>query len=104
MLGRGRFGEVVQSQLDIFALADEPLLAEAAAADAAWTHAEREESEELFGDYQLVVDAIGQRLYDIRESYAGTLDQATADDYRAAFDRGALKRFRRYASFLEAGE
>ncbi|MBA3401571.1 MAG: hypothetical protein H0U05_06225, partial [Actinobacteria bacterium] len=51
-----------------------------------------------------VVDAIGQRLYDIRESYAGTLDQATADDYRAAFDRGALKRFRRYASFLEAGE
>ena len=64
----------------------------------------REESEELFGDYQLVVDAIGERLYDIRETYAGTLDEPTADEYREAFDRAALKRFRRYASFLEDGE
>jgi len=104
MLKRGRFGKVVQRQLAIFALDDGGLLAEADAADAAWTRAEREESEELFGDYQLVVDAIGERLYEIRESYAGTLDQAIADDYRAAFNRAALKRFRRLASFLEDGE
>ena len=47
------------------------------------------------------MDAIGERLYDIRETYAATLEAGTADQYRDAFDRGARKRFGRYAAFLE---
>jgi len=97
---RGRFRELVESQLDLFA-SETDLLDEAAAADAAWTDADAAESEELFGDYQLVVDAIGDRLHQMRETYAGTLDEGTADDYRAAFDRAAKKRFGRLAAFLE---
>ena len=103
-LGRGRFHDLVQSQLDIFATDEAELLAEAADADTAWTEASREESEELFGDYQLVVDAIGERLYDLRETYAATLENGAAAEYRAAFTAAALKRFRRLASFLEGGE
>ena len=101
MLGRGRFHDVVSRQLDIFAEDEAELLAEAADANAAWTNASREESEELFGDYQLVVDAIGDRLYDVREAYAATLAEDAVDQYRAAFDAAARKRFRRLASFLE---
>jgi hypothetical protein len=101
MLRRGRFQDVVRRQLDIFAEDEAQLLAEASAADAAWTEAPREESEELFGDYQLVVDAIGERLYDVREAYAAMLAQDVAGEYRAAFDAAARKRFRRLASFLE---
>ena len=97
---RGRFRELVESQLDLFA-SETDLLDEAASADAAWTGADAAESEELFGDYQLVVDAIGERLHEMRETYAGTLDEGTADDYRAAFDRAAKKRFGRLAAFLE---
>ena len=97
---RGRFRELVENQLDLFA-SETDLLDEAAAADAAWTDADAAESEELFGDYQLVVDAIGERLHEMRETYAGTLDEGTADDYRAAFDRAARKRFGRLAAFLE---
>jgi len=104
MFGGGRFREVVRRQLDLFAEGEAALLEEGSTADRAWTDAAREESEELFGDYQLVVDAIGERLYDVRESYAGTLDETTADHYREAFNRAALKRFRRFASFLEEGE
>lgn len=104
MFGGRRFHEVVQRQLEIFAVDEAALLEEGEIADAAWTSAGRAESEELFGDYQLVVDAVGERLYDIRESYAGTLGETTVNDYRAAFNRAALKRFRRYASFLEEGE
>jgi len=103
MFGGSRFREVVQRQLDVFAEDEAALLEEGSTADRAWTAAAREESEELFGDYQLVVDAIGERLYDVREAYAGTLDESTADDYREAFNRAALKRFRRFASFLEDG-
>ena len=47
------------------------------------------------------MDTIGERLYDRREAYAATLDEPTADDYRADFNAAALKRFRRFASFLE---
>jgi hypothetical protein len=104
MLGRGRFHDVVRRQLDIFGEDEAELLAEAGEADAAWTGAPREESEELFGDYQLVVDAIGEHLYDVREAYAATLPEDAADAYRAAFNAAALKRFRRLASFLEEDE
>jgi hypothetical protein len=104
MLGRGRFHDLVRRQLDIFAEDEADLLAKAAEADAAWTDAPREESEELFGDYQLVVDAIGEHLYDVREAYAATLAEDAADAYRAAFTAAARKRFRRLASFLEENE
>jgi hypothetical protein len=101
ILRRLRFHDLVERQLDVFASDESSLLTEAAAADAAWTRAEAGESEELYGDYQLVVDAIGERLHDIREAYAATLDDSTAAEYRRAFDKSATKRFGRYASFLE---
>ena len=102
--GGSRFRAVVRRQLDLFAEDEAALLEEGNTADRAWTSADRTESEELFGDYQLVVDAIGERLYDIRESYAGTLGEAAVDEYRETFNRVALKRFKRYSSFLEEGE
>lgn len=98
---RGRFAELVERQLDLFGSDEASLLVEAGEADAAWTRAGRAESEELFGDYQLVVDTIAERLLDLRETYAATLDEDAAAVYRAAFDRQARKRFRRFAGLLE---
>ena len=100
-LRRGRIDDVVRRQLDLFESDERALLEEAAAADAVWTHASADESEELYGDYQLVVDAIGEALYEIRETYGATLDGRTADEYRAAFASAARKRFGRLASFLD---
>lgn len=97
---RSRFLELVERQLELFA-SESDLLDEAVEADAAWSRAGVDEAEELYGDYQLVVDAIGEALHDIRETYAATLDESTAEDYRTAFDRAARKRFGRLASFLE---
>ena len=101
---RGRFGDLVRRQLDLFETDETDLLAEAAQADSAWTEAGREETEELYGDYQLVVDAVGERLYDVREAYASTLDDDAADEYRSAFDRAAHKRFGTLASFLQGDD
>ncbi len=100
---RSRFDHLVARQLDLFAEDEVQLLEEAWEADAAWTRASADETEELYGDYQLVVDAVGERLYDIREAYAATLDARAGAEYRTAFNRGALKRFRRLAAFLEDG-
>ena len=96
----GRFDELVRTQLDLFAEDEAELLQEAQEADEAQTHADRDEAEELYGDYQLVVDAIGERLLDLRETYAATLDDDAADEYRAAFTRAAFKRFPRFAGLL----
>jgi hypothetical protein len=103
ILRRSRFRELVERQLDLFE-ADTELLDDAAVAESAWTSADASESEELYGDYQLVVDAIGSELHDIRETYARTLDDRTAGEYRQEFDRVARKRFGRLASFLEDGD
>jgi hypothetical protein len=98
---RGRFDDLVRTQLDLFAEDEAELLDEAAEADRAWSKADRDEAEELYGDYQLVVDAIADRLLDVRETYAATLDDDAADEYRAAFTRAASKRFSRYAALLQ---
>ena len=96
-----RFDDLIGRQLDLFAADEAALIAEAEEADAAWTNASADDAEELYGDYQLVVDSLAERLYDVRETYASSLDERTADQYRAAFSRAAVKRFRRYAAFLE---
>ena len=97
---RGPLDEVVERQLALFAEDDADLLHEADEAESRWNAAGRDTAEEAYGDYQLVVDAIADRLLDVRESYAATLDSETADAYRAAFAAGASRRFRRYASLV----
>ena len=100
MFRRKRFAELISRQLDLFEGDARPLLDNAAEADSAWTNAGRESSEELYGDYQLVVDEIAERLLETRETYAATLDEQTADEYRGTFNRAARKRFGRAATTL----
>jgi hypothetical protein len=97
---RSRFRDLVERQLDLFE-GETVLLDEAEEADAAWTHAGAEESEQLYGDYLLIVDAIGDSLYEIRETYARSLDEATARQYRIEFNRAVESRFGRYATFVD---
>jgi hypothetical protein len=99
-LRRGRFHEVVGRQLDLFAADEAALLAEADAAEAAWVRAGRDEAEESYGDFQLVVDAIADHLLELREVYASTLEADAAEEYRRSFHAVVARRFRRYASLV----
>ena len=97
---RGPFDELVERQLALFAEDEADDLAEAVEAEAAWVRAGREEAEEAYGDFQLVVDAIADRLLEVRETYAATLDEERAGPYRRAFHREVARRFRRYPSLV----
>ncbi len=97
---RSRFHDLVERQLDLFASDDADLLTEAAEAEAAWNMAAVDAAEEAYGDYQLVVDAIADRLLEIRESFASSLDGETSSEYTAEFTRAATRRYRRYATML----
>jgi hypothetical protein len=91
---RSRFSDVVARQLDVFA-ADEAhgLLEEVRDAKARYDRADRDEAEEVYGDYVDVVEAATEALADMRWRYAGTLDEAGAEDYEAAFNRAVQKRW-----------
>lgn len=89
---RSRFTELVQRQLDLFAEDEAGLLREAEEHERAYDAAERDDAEEAYGDYQLVLEAIAERLEDVRDTYARTLDDEAAEAYAAAFDRAARRR------------
>jgi hypothetical protein len=83
----------VRRQLDLFERDDAALVEEGAEAERAYDAAERDEAEEAFGDFQLVLEAMADRLEEIRDAYARTLDEDAARDYEASFTRAARKRF-----------
>jgi hypothetical protein len=97
---RNRFGDLVRRQLDLFAEEEAQLLAEAAEAESAYDAAAREDAEEAYSDYQLVLEAGADRLAEIRAAYAATLDEDAAAAYEVSFTRAALKRFPRFRAEL----
>jgi hypothetical protein len=94
MFRRNRFADVVARQLDVFA-EDEArgLLEEVRDAKATYDRAEREESEELYGDYMDVVEAATEALADMRWKYAATLDDQSTEEYENTFNRAVRKRW-----------
>jgi cytochrome P450 len=95
-----RFAELIARQLDLLQSDEAELLREAEQAEAVWNAAGRDEAEEAYGDFQLVVDAIGDRLLETRDAYAASLAPDAIDEYRASFNRAAARRFRRYPTIL----
>jgi hypothetical protein len=91
---RSRFADVISRQLDVFA-EDEArgLFEEVQDAKAKYDRADRSEAEEAYGDYVDVVEAATEALADMRWRYAGTLDEASAEAYEAAFNRAVQKRW-----------
>jgi hypothetical protein len=91
---RGRFAEVIARQLDVFA-EDEAhgLLEEVREAKAKYDRADRDEAEEVYGDYVDVIEAATEALADMRWRYVATLDEASSEEYEAAFNRAVQKRW-----------
>lgn len=92
---RDRFADLVRRQLDLFAEEEAELLREADEAERAYDHAERDDAEESYGDFQLVLAAIGERLEQLRDTYALTLDEGSREEYEHSFGRSAGKRYPR---------
>ena len=87
MFRRKPYAELVERQLDLVATDDGLLLVAVADARRAYTDADREDAEEAFGDYQLALEGLKDRLVEIRDTYAGTLDDP------GPYDQGSRQRF-----------
>jgi len=100
-LRRARFGDVIRRQLDLFEREHRELIDECLAAEQSDNRAERDEAEERYGDYVDLVETGTEVLADIRDSFARTLDEDTAEEYEAAFNRAVVKRLPRFALEIE---
>ena len=94
MFRRSRFADLIARQLDVFA-EDESrgLLEEVREAKGKYDDADRDEAEEVYGDYVDVVEAATEALADMRWRYASTLDESSLEEYEAAFNRAVQKRW-----------
>ena len=98
---RRRFSDVIGRQLDLFVRDHRGLIDDCLAAERAYNQADRDEAEERYGDYVDLVETGTEVLADIRDSYARTLDEETAEEYEAAFNRAVFKRLPRFALEIE---
>lgn len=98
---RGRFADVIARQLDLFVRDNLELLEACDAAERAYDEAERDGAEERFGDYQELVEDGTEILAGLRDNYASTLDEATAEEYEGAFNRAVAKQLPRFGLEIE---
>jgi hypothetical protein len=86
-----RFKSLVAAQLDLFARENAVLLRRIADSLDEYNHAERDEAEELFGEYMDAHAVAAEILEEMRDHYARTLDDA--DEYVDVFNRAVKKRW-----------
>ena len=98
---RGRFSEVIGRQLGLFELDHADVIAEAADRLAAYNRAERDEAEELYGDYVDVVETGTELLAEIRDGFAATLPEGTDELYENEFNRAVARRWKAFALEIE---
>jgi hypothetical protein len=98
---RRRFAGVIRRQLELFEREEADLISACQAAERAYDDADRDEAEERYGDYLLLVEAGTEALAERRDAFASTLDEEAAEEYEEAFNRAVAKRLPRFALELE---
>jgi hypothetical protein len=101
ILRRDRFGELIGRQLDLFVRDYPEVIEEVAERLAAYNAAERDEAEELFGDYIDAVETGTELLADLRDAYARTLEEGIDERYEREFNRAVARRLPPFALEIE---
>ena len=101
MFRRRRFREVIERQLAFFEEDDFDLLTDVDRALEKYERADRDEAEELYGDYQLAIEAATDRLAELRDTYARTLDEDDAEQFVREFNEAVVERWRDLALTIE---
>jgi hypothetical protein len=102
VIGRRReFSDVIRRQLDAFERDHADVIAEAQERLDAYNAADREDAEELYGDYLDALETGTEILADMRDHYAASLAEQVAERYLRDFDRAVAKRLPSFRLELE---
>ena len=94
---RRRFADLIERQLDLFERDHADVITETRERLALYNAAEREEAEELYGDYLDAIETGTDLLADTRDHFSRTLDEAAAEQYEREFNTAVSKRLRPFA-------
>jgi hypothetical protein len=98
---RARFADVIDRQIELFVREHPDVIEEARERLEAYHAAERDEAEELYGDYVDAVETGTELLADIRDHFARTLDEGVDEQYEREFNRAVAKRLPEFALEIE---
>ena len=101
MFRRRRFADVISRQLDHFERDEADLIGECEQAERSYDAAPRDEAEERYGDYMDLVETGTELLADLRDHFARTLDEETAETYEDEFNNAVARRLPRFALEIE---
>ena len=93
---RGRFADLIERQLELFLGEHAGLIHDTEKALQAYNDASREEAEERYGDFLDLVETGTDELTTMRDAYAESLDEDSAEEYRALFNQSVRKRLPRF--------
>ncbi len=96
-----RFSDVVKRQLELFEREYSDLIRDCDEAEEAYDRADRDDSEELYGDYMDLVETGTEALAELRDNYARRLDDAATGEYSEVFNRAVARRLPRFALEIE---
>ena len=99
ILRRSRFAKIVDTQLDVFLRDHRGVVEDVEQRLAAYNRADRDEAEELYGDYRDALEEGTEILADMRDHYARTLDDP--DEYVRTFNRAVARRLPEYGLEIE---
>src|SRR5262245_26787355 len=98
---RARFADVIERQLDLFVRDNPDVIEEARDRLKAYNAADRDEAEELYGDYVDAIETGTELLADIRDHFARTLEEGVDERYEREFNRAVAKRLPEFALEIE---
>jgi rubrerythrin len=84
---------VIARQLDLFVEDEADLLEECRDRYRVYENADREDREEMYGDFSDAVETATEALADMRDRFARTLDEDAAEAYEDSFNRAVRKRW-----------
>jgi hypothetical protein len=101
MFRRRRFADLISRQLELFEQEQADLIGDCVEAEEAYNRADRDDAEELYGDYVDLVETGTELLADLRDTFKRTLDEETAEEYEAEFNRAVVRRLPRFGLEIE---
>ncbi|MEK6273937.1 MAG: hypothetical protein AABM30_01205 [Actinomycetota bacterium] len=96
-----RFADLIRRQLDLFEREEAALIADCEEAERAYDAAERTEAEERYAEYLDLIETGTELLGGLRDNFASTMDEESADEYEQEFNLAVAKRLPRFALEIE---
>jgi isocitrate dehydrogenase kinase/phosphatase len=94
MFRKRRFADLIERQLDVFEEDQRhDIFVEIRGRKALYDRADRDDAEELYGDYIDAVETGTEALADMRDRFKQTLDEDAAEEYEREFNRAVKKRW-----------